>query len=251
MLLIRSFLFNVVMFGLMLVMGIILAPLAAWSAAGAFWSVQTYCRITLRLLSVMCGLKTEIRGPVPSGDVLICSKHQSFLDIIILSATLPRAKFIMKKELRWAPVLGLYALRMGSTPVHRGKKGKAMQQMVRRAAKNAEEASQLIIYPQGTRVAPGAQRPYKIGAGALYERFGNPCIPVATNAGVFWGRNTVYRRPGLAVIEFLPEIPSGLPIHDFMERIETVIETRSDALMVEAGFMPESAAVPMAGARDG
>ena len=150
---------------------------------------------------------------------------------------LPRAKFIMKKELRWAPFIGLYALRIGSTPVSRGDRSKAMKAMVEHAGK-AEEARQLVIYPQGTRVAPGARPPFKVGAGVLYERLGTACVPAATNAGVFWGRRSLHRRPGLAVVEFLPPIPPGLEIPVFMGRVETEVEAASDRLMREAGFDP-------------
>lgn len=240
MVLIRSLVFNFFLFGLLLVMGLLCAPLALWSVNGAYWSIKTYCRIVLRLLRLICGLRTEVRGPVPEGEVIVCSKHQSFLDIIMLSAALPRVQFIMKKELRWVPVIGFYAIRIGSTPVHRGKKAQAMKDMVAHASsRRSEQPTQLVIYPQGTRVAPGAKLPYKIGAGVLYERFGNPCVPAATNAGVFWGRNTVYRRPGLAVVEFLPQIPAGLPIQSFMKRLESAVESRSNDLMREAGFDPD------------
>lgn len=242
----RSLVFNFFLFGLMLVMGLLCAPLALWSANGASWTIKTYCRIILRLLSLICGLRTEFRGPVPTGEVIVCSKHQSFLDIIMLSAALPRVKFIMKKELKWAPVIGFYAMRIGSTPVNRGKRSQAMKDMVAHAARDGIEPGQLVIYPQGTRVAPGAKLPYKIGAGVLYQRFGHPCIPVATNAGVFWGRNTVYRRPGNAVIEFLPEIPAGLPIGSFMRTLEDQVETASNRLMREAGFDPDRDQPPAA-----
>ena len=69
---------------------------------------------------MICGLRVEVRGTAPEGEVIVCAKHQSFLDIMMLVHALPRPKFIMKKELRWAPILGLYALRIGSTPVERG-----------------------------------------------------------------------------------------------------------------------------------
>ena len=151
--------------------------------------------------------------------MLVAAKHQSFLDIMILFEALPRPKFIMKKELRWAPFLGLYALRIGSTPVARGDRSKAMKAMVEHAGR-ATEPRQLVIYPQGTRVAPGARPPFKVGAGVLYERLGEPCVPAATNAGVFWGRRSLYRRPGLAVVEFLPPIPPGLAVPEFMARLE-------------------------------
>ena len=150
------------------VMGILGAPLALWSVDGAYAVCRAYCRAVFVCLRVICGLRVEVRGEVPMDEVLVSSKHQSFLDILILFEALPRPKFIMKKELRWAPILGLYALRIGSTPVNRGDRSKAMKAMVEHAEK-ADEARQLVIYPQGTRVAPGARLAYKVGAGVLYD----------------------------------------------------------------------------------
>lgn len=238
MLLVRSLLFDALLYGLMLVMGVLFAPLALWSANGAIAACKTYARVVLWLLRVICGLRHEARGEVPTGAVIICSKHQSFLDILVLVNALPRPKFIMKRELRWAPILGLYAMRIGSTPVARGKRSKAMRAMVDHAGSARVDPGQLIIYPQGTRVAPGAKLPYKVGAGVLYERMGRTCVPAATNAGVFWGRRSAYRRPGLAVVEFLEQIPPGLPVAEFMAALETAVEANSNRLMHEAGFEP-------------
>ena len=156
----------------MAVIGILGAPLALWSVDGAYWVCRTYARVTFFFLRVICGLRVEVRGPVPQGEVLVAAKHQSFLDILMIFEALPRPKFIMKKELRWAPFIGLYALRIGSTPVNRGDRSKAMKAMVEHAGQ-AREPRQLVIYPQGTRVAPGARPPFKVGAGVLYERLGN------------------------------------------------------------------------------
>src|SRR5690606_25140471 len=105
------------------------------------------------------------------------------------------------------------------------------------------EPGQLIIFPQGTRVAPGARPDYKVGVAVLYQELAAPVVPVACNVGVFWPRQAIYRKPGLAVIEFLPEIPAGKPMREFLGEVQDVVETRSDALMVEAGF-----ALPPAGA---
>lgn len=231
----RSLIFDAFLYSLMVVMGVLFLP-ATLSRDWTYRAIWTYCSTILWLLRVICGIKTEVRGPVPEGEVLICAKHQSFLDIIILSNVLPRAKFVMKRELRFVPIFGQYALRMGSTPVARGKKGRAMKEMIAHASENERTGGQLVIYPQGTRVAPGAYLPYKVGAGVLYERTGLPCVPVATNAGVFWGRRKWWRRPGTAVIEFLDPIPPGLAIKEFMARIEPAVEDASDRLMREAGF---------------
>ncbi len=237
MVLIRSLVFDVLMYALMLVMGILCAPMAIWSVEGAYRAIKAYCAVVFWLLRVICGMRIEVRGTAPVGDVIVASKHQSFLDIMILAHTLPRARFIMKKQLRWAPILGLYALRIGSTPVDRGKRSKAMKEMVERVGA-ATDPHQLVIYPQGTRVLPGAVLPYKVGAGVLYERLGKVCVPAATNVGVFWARRSRLRRPGLAVLEFLDPIEPGLPIGVFMERMKGVVEENSDRLMREAGFDP-------------
>lgn len=237
MLRLRSLLFDAAMYATLAVMGIAFAPFAIWSVNGAYWAMKAFCDATFWLLRTICGLRVEIRGAVPQGDVVVCAKHQSFLDVMLLMRFLPRAKFIMKKELRWAPILGLYALRIGSTPVARGRKGAAMKEMLAHAGQ-AAEPRQLVIYPQGTRVLPGARLPYKIGAGVLYERLGAPCVPAATNVGVFWSRRSALRRPGLAALEFLEPMPPGLPIPEFMARLEEVVEENSDRLMREAGFDP-------------
>lgn len=239
MLRLRSLVFDAALYGLMAAMGVLFAPAAIWSVDGAYWAIRTYARAALWLLERICGLRCEVRGEVPRGAVIVASKHQSFLDILILVSVLPRPKFVMKKELRWAPVLGLYALRIGSTPVDRGARGRAMKDMVAHVDR-AEDEGQLVIYPQGTRVLPGAAMPYKVGAGVLYHRLGRACVPAATNVGVFWSRRSPYRRPGLAVVEFLEPIPPGLPVQAFMQRIEAVVEAESDRLMREAGFDPAS-----------
>ncbi|MEL6677278.1 MAG: lysophospholipid acyltransferase family protein [Pseudomonadota bacterium] len=234
MLLIRSLFFDLCLYSLMLVMGIVCAPLALISRDGAYWAMSRYCWIVFWMMRVIVGLRLEVRGPVPQGECIVASKHQSFLDIIILMGTLPRPKFIMKKEIKWTPIVGFYAGQIGCTPVDRGKKAATMQALVDDVEEQAEDPGQIVIYPQGTRVAPGAKLPYKVGAGVLYDRFQLPCVPAATNAGDFWGRHSLIRRPGVVVMEFLDTIPPGLDVRDFMDRVETTVEAASDVLHDEA-----------------
>ncbi|MBL4807512.1 MAG: 1-acyl-sn-glycerol-3-phosphate acyltransferase [Rhodobacteraceae bacterium] len=242
MLLLRSILFDFLMYATLLIMGIVLSPMAMWSRDGAYWVMKLYCRVIFWYLKVLCNLRVEFRGTPPTGEAIVCSKHMSFLDVLMVHISLPRAKFIMKSQLRWAPVLGLYALRIGAAPVNRSKRGGAVKQMVENVESGQEKQSgQLTIFPQGTRVLPGKTMRYKIGAGVLYERFGQDCYPVATNTGVFWARRSPYRKPGVAILEFLEPIPAGLPIKEFLVKLEDVIETNSNRLMAEAGFeFPDS-----------
>lgn len=232
----RSLVFNAQMYLVMAVMGVGVLPFAMIDRRAAFAGVRIYARYIRWSARVLIGLRSEIRGQVPDGEVLIASKHQSFLDIILILSVLPRPKFIMKKELRWAPFVGYYAKRIGCVAVDRGKRGVAIRQMVADVESGAALPGQLIIFPQGTRVAAGKRAPYKAGVGVLYQQLNQLCIPVATNVGVFWRRRGIYRAPGLAVVEFLAPIPPGLRLSDFMSTLEARIESASDTLMTEAGL---------------
>jgi 1-acyl-sn-glycerol-3-phosphate acyltransferase len=187
----------------------------------------------------MVGIRCEVRGTPPSGEALIAAKHQSFLDIMMIFTALPTAKFIMKKEILRTPVIGQYAKLLDCVAVDRGKRGAAIQKMVADVHAGRQEAGQLVIYSQGTRVAPGVKAEYKVGTGVLYEQLQQTCVPVATNVGVLWPRKGIMRRPGVAVVEFLDPIEPGLERQEFMKILEERVEERSDALMREAGFEPD------------
>jgi len=184
----------------------------------------------------MVGIRCEVRGTPPQGAVLIAAKHQSFLDILMIFNAIPSGKFIMKREILWTPVIGLYGMRIGCVAVNRGKRGLAISKMLKDVAAGLSKPGQLIIYSQGTRVPPGEKRPYKVGTGLLYEQLGQSCAPVSTNVGVFWSKRGILKNPGVAVVEFLPVIEAGLERDVFMERLEHEVETASEALLVEAGF---------------
>ncbi|MFZ1725048.1 MAG: lysophospholipid acyltransferase family protein [Albidovulum sp.] len=236
---VRSAVFIAQMYLAMAVYGVIWIPVVLFRRDAAFAAVHSYCRWVRASAALLVGLKSEIRGEVPQDEVIVASKHQSFFDIIMIVSVLPRPKFIMKKQLMWAPILGWYARRMGCIPVDRGKRSKAMQQMVADVKAGVTRPGQLVIYPQGTRVAAGARKPYKIGVGVLYTEVGQDCVPAATNVGVFWPRHGILRKPGLAVVEFLPRIPAGKDVEAFMGALEPMVESASNRLMAEAGFRVE------------
>jgi 1-acyl-sn-glycerol-3-phosphate acyltransferase len=235
---ILSLIFIVQMYLMMAILAVLFAIPALISRNMAFLGVHTYCNWVRMSAAVLIGLRSEIRGPVPQSEVIIAAKHQSFFDIILLCSVLPRPKFIMKRELIWAPFLGQYALRIGCVPVDRGKRGAAIAKMKQDVQHGTAQPGQLVIYPQGTRVAPGVTMPYKMGTGLLYEQLAQTCVPAATNVGVFWPRHGILRLPGLAVMEFLPPIAPGMPVPDFMRLIESQIETASSRLMADTGWRP-------------
>ncbi len=241
---ILSLIFIGQMYLAMVVLAVWWTPIALLRRDAAFDAVHSYTRWVRWSAAFLVGLKSEIRGEVPQDEVIIAAKHQSFFDIIMIVSVVPRPKFIMKKQLMWAPILGWYAKRIGCVAVDRGKRSAAMAKMVADVKAGTEQPGQLIIYPQGTRVAAGAVKSYKVGVGVLYSELGQDCVPAATNVGVFWPRHGLLRKPGLAVVEFLPRIAAGGTVGDFMAEIEPVVERASNRLMAEAGFaLPPDAPV--------
>ncbi|MGX9356560.1 lysophospholipid acyltransferase family protein [Roseobacteraceae bacterium S113] len=236
----RSLVFVLQIYVMMPIIGLLGFPFAIFSKRAARLTCKSYSAWVFATMRWMVGIRYEIRGTPPDYECVVASKHQSFLDIMMIFHRLPRAKFIMKKEILITPVIGQYAARIGCVPVDRGKRGAAIEKMVRDVENGAQEAGQLIIYPQGTRVPPGAHLPYKVGTHVLYEQLGQPCVPVATNVGVLWPRKGIWRKPGLAVVEFLEPIEPGLDKETFMALLEERIETASTRLMKEIGFDAEN-----------
>ncbi|MEL6578069.1 MAG: lysophospholipid acyltransferase family protein, partial [Pseudomonadota bacterium] len=177
----RSAGFAVAAYALMGIMGIVGLPLLLSRRATHEW-MRLYAGTILRLARAVAGIEVELRGPLPEGAVVIAAKHQSLLDVYILYTHLPRARFIMKRELLWVPVFGLYTWRIGMVTVVRGKKGEAGRMIEHlKATTPPESGGQIVVYPQGTRVAPLTPAPYRRGAVLIAEALGRPVIPASTN----------------------------------------------------------------------
>ena len=144
------------------------------------------------------------------GAVLIAAKHQSFLETFALLKYAPDFAIILKRQLTYVPLFGLYLIVSKQIAIDRARGRQALQQIAGAAKLVFAAGRQVFIYPEGTRRLPGAPPKYKQGAAALYTETGIGCLPVAVNTGLFWRRRGFLRRPGLAVIEYLPVIAPGL-----------------------------------------
>ncbi|MGH7094958.1 MAG: lysophospholipid acyltransferase family protein [Stellaceae bacterium] len=232
----RAILFNLAFFtgtGLMAIVGLpfALAPRRAAMAFGRIWS-----RWSLALLKAIVGLDAEIRGceHLPSGACLIAMKHQSMWDTLILPVALGDPAVVIKRELLLVPCYGWFAARAGSIFVDRKGGAAALRRMVAAARRAAEGGRKIVIFPQGTRTAPGQHGPtYHTGVAALYQALGLPLVPVAVNSGLYWGRRSFVKRPGRIILEFLPAIPPGLPRRRMMAEMEGRIEAATDRLVAE------------------
>ncbi|MGE3623122.1 MAG: lysophospholipid acyltransferase family protein [Bdellovibrionales bacterium] len=171
------------------------------------------------------------REHIPPGACIIAAKHQSAWETFKLHLLLGDPAIVLKAELLNIPIWGWYVRRAGMIPIDRARGAQALSRMMKAAHKAADEGRKIVIFPQGTRIAPGADRPYKSGVAALYEELDLPVVPMALNSGLLWGRNSFIKKPGLITVEFLSPIPSGLPRAQMMERLRSELEGATAKLL--------------------
>ena len=187
-------------------------------------------------LRKFCGLTWEVRGieNLPDGPFIVASKHQSMWDTMFLNLILKDPAIVLKKELLWIPYYGWISYKTGHIAIDRSAAASALKKMVRSAKDRISDGRPVVIFPEGTRAAPGTTGEYKPGIAALYKQLGVPCVPMAVNSGVYWPRRKMGRKPGTIVAEFLPPLEPGLNRKDFMSRLEDQIESASNRLLEEA-----------------
>jgi 1-acyl-sn-glycerol-3-phosphate acyltransferase len=187
-------------------------------------------------MRLIIGTRYEVRGQehLPPNPILIASKHQSAWETFAFPHILDDPALVMKEELMSIPLYGWFSRKFEMIPIRRERAAVALKEMIREAEIRKGQTREIIIFPEGTRKAPGAEPDYKPGVIKLYEALHIPCVPVALNSGVFWPRGDKRRYKGTIIIEFLPPIPPGLPRKEFREKLETSIEAKCAALLEEA-----------------
>ena len=169
---------------------------------------------------------------LPPGPCIIASKHQSTWETMSYTVLFDDVAIVLKRGLLFIPIVGWAMARAGNIAVARGDGAIALRGLVRQARARAKAGRSILIFPEGTRVAVGAERAYHVGTAALYRQLGLPVVPVALNSGVFWGRRKWLKRPGVITVEILPAIEPGLGREVFMTTLRERIE-RATARLVE------------------
>jgi 1-acyl-sn-glycerol-3-phosphate acyltransferase len=236
----RSILFNILFF-----------------AGSLFWSIVLLWTLALpekectRIISALyggyitfiekyvLGLTLRLKGMenIPKeGAYIIAAKHQSAYETLKLPyfKKLNYPAIILKKELTRIPIYGWYFSGMGQIAIDRGAGNEAMNSIIRGCRRALSSGRPVIIFPQGTRVAVDAAKPYKVGIAKVYRDLQVPIVPMALNSGVFWGRNAFFKKSGVVTFEFLPSIPAGLPPLQMVEQLEKTIEAATNRLIAEA-----------------
>lgn len=248
MLQIRSLAFNVAFYVSLIVQMIFWTPYYFLSPRLRAWFVPKFwAKTSLWLQEKIAGTKSEITGieNLPEGSYILAPKHQSFWDTIAFLPHIPDALYILKRELTWIPFFGWYIMKMRMIPVDRGSRSKALKAVIAATrAELARNSRQLIIYPEGTRRAPGDEPAYKWGIVELYAQLDVPVVPVAHVAGLYWPRRKFLRYPGTIKARFLPPIPPGLEKDEFMRRPVTETEAACDQFLIEAARSPNAPPMP-------
>jgi 1-acyl-sn-glycerol-3-phosphate acyltransferase len=236
-LIVRSAAFNFVFFA-----ATIAALLVTWPVLltprpqPALWVARQWGRFVFAALRMLVGLRCEIRGDVQrlTGPVLIACNHQSAWDTVVFLWLCRMPTYAMKKELMAIPIFGWMAKRQGHIAVDRKAGAAAFRRLQRQAGAALAAGRQIVLFPEGTRVAADEQRPYQPGIAGLYAALGVPVVPVAVNSGLFWARRSFIKRPGTIVLEILPEIPAGMARQAFLAELELRIRSATERLIAEA-----------------
>jgi 1-acyl-sn-glycerol-3-phosphate acyltransferase len=232
----RSLLFSLLFYVTTALYVLLGSPLLFLPRRWAMAALKNHCRTELWLLKHIVGLDYEVRGldKLPKGPCLVASKHQSAWETFALIPLFRDPALLMKRELFWIPFHGWFSYKFGMIPVDRDAGPTALRRMLHAAQKRIKDGREIIIFPEGTRRAPGAPPAYKTGIVLLYNALKVPCVPVALNSGFFWARRSLTRKPGMIIVEILDPIPPGLPKAEFLNRLEEAIETASNRLLAEA-----------------
>ena len=186
----RSLIFNVLFLagtGLIL---IVVSPVLLMTTRHALKFVAWWSTIQAAMLRVVVGLDHEVRGleNIPEGGFIIASKHQSAWDTFFFFVMFRNPAYVLKKELLNIPVWGLYVRKCRAIVVDRDGGASAMKALIRDTRDRLAAGRPVVIFPEGTRTAPGTGLDYHPGIAAMYAQCDVPVVPVAVNSGVFWGR---------------------------------------------------------------
>jgi 1-acyl-sn-glycerol-3-phosphate acyltransferase len=192
-----------------------------------YYIVTRWTVFNLWWLKVTCGLKHTISGleNIPEGPAIIMCKHQSAWETLAIQIIFPAQAWILKRELLWIPIYGWGLASMQPISIDRGSAIKSFRQIVDQGCKRLANGIWVVVFPEGTRIAPGEKGKYLPGGGLLAEKSGYPIVPVAHNAGYYWPRNSFIKKPGTIHMVIGPLIDSkGKSASEITHEVETWVE---------------------------
>ncbi len=190
-------------------------------------SITGWAHTMLFLLRLICGIRYQIIGAkhIPTAPSIILSKHQSAWETLAFQQIFPAQVWVLKKELLRVPFFGWGLALTSPIAIDRSSRKAALKQIVEQGKDRLRQGFWIVIFPEGTRIAPGKKGKYGIGGAWLATHTGAPVVPVAHNAGEFWGRNSFLKLPGTITVSIGEPIdPAGMEPGDLNSRVESWIE---------------------------
>lgn len=184
-------------------------------------------RFVVWWLEKTCNITYEVDGleNIPSGAAIILSKHQSAFETVVFQKIFPIQVWLLKRELFFIPLFGWALASLEPIAINRNKRRQAMQELIEQGTERLSRGLSVVIYPEGTRVAPGKRERYRVGGALLAEKSGYPVVPVAINSGRFWPRNSFIKKSGTIKIVIGPVIdPKGKDYKEINRLVEEWIE---------------------------
>lgn len=200
-----------------------------------FYISRTWSILSISWLRLTCGLHYSIEGTenIPHEDqpVIYMSKHQSTWETVLFQNLFPPMVWVLKKELMWIPIFGWGLAMLKPIAINRSAGRKAINQLIAQGRQRLDEGLSVIIFPEGTRTAPGAEPHYHVGGALLASKSGYPVIPIAHNAGCYWPKRTLLKYPGtIRVVIGQPINTKGMKTAEIMDTVQEWIESTVDKL---------------------
>jgi 1-acyl-sn-glycerol-3-phosphate acyltransferase len=195
--------------------------------------ISGWSRLAVFLSRVILGIRCEIQGRenLPSRPSVILSKHQSAWETLAFQQIFPPQVHVLKRELLWIPFFGWGLALMSPIAIDRARGVAALRNMARRGRERLEQGFWIVVFPEGTRVAPGEKHHYQLGGAWLAAASGAPIVPVAHNAGLVWPRNAFLKHAGTITVRIGPPIDtSNRDAKTLNALVETWIEEQQKAL---------------------
>jgi len=184
--------------------------------------VRSWATFHHKLARAVLGVRTRVEGTIPPGAALIAVKHQSMFETLEMVRIADTPVIVLKRELSQIPFFGWLTRRYGVIPVDRSAGPKALREMMAAGRDAVAQDRAVIIYPEGTRVAPGEQPPLRPGFAGLYRALGLPVVPVAVDSGRLWPKGLV-KKPGTVRFRIGATIPAGLKREEIEARVHAAI----------------------------
>lgn len=186
-----------------------------------------WARFCIWWLGITCNLHYRVEGleHIPAGTMVIMAKHQSAWETLAFQIFLPRQTWVLKRSLLSIPLLGWGLRALRSIGIDRTAGKKALKQVVEQGSERLHNGTSIVIFPEGTRTLPGTKHKYNAGGALLAQQSGAPVLPVAHNAGEFWSRNSIIKRPGTITVRIGPAITAeGKKAAEILRQTEDWIE---------------------------